>query len=295
MDAKTYSRRLLSPFHGMLQVVEVPGGVAESADGLSWKLYVADEAIVSHTGLSEIQYGSWSLRDGRVRSRVRGTYRSGLIEETGERLIAALETWADQVPFTALDRQELWLLDADRRMPLALLETAMEPAARGPIDAPRWLPGSAAKTDFVSSYGDASTLVDLFSRTAGKRARAVWLERAPTGDGRLDSGAPIPAPCFPELFLRTAWGAAEEAGLVRDFLAWQAPWLLQLPDLDRESRTWLERAAWRRPSVTSRVFRLYPDVLDPEGLQVARVKARLMEDPVVIVQPSEPFYPFYIE
>lgn len=40
----------MSPFHGMLQVVEVPGGIAESVDGLRWKLYVCDEGFVSHAG-----------------------------------------------------------------------------------------------------------------------------------------------------------------------------------------------------------------------------------------------------
>ncbi len=110
MDVKTYSRRLLAPFHGMLQVVEVRGGAAETSDGRQWKLYVADEAIVSHTGLSEIPYGSWTANGGRARARARGTCCANLIGETGERLITALESHAARVPFPARDVHELWLL-----------------------------------------------------------------------------------------------------------------------------------------------------------------------------------------
>lgn len=295
MDIKTYSRRLLSPFHGMLQVVEVPGGAAESSDGLTWKLYVADDAIVSHTGLSEIQYGSWSLRAGSVRSRVRGTFSSSLIEETGERLIEALEQGGDRAPFPACDHHELWLLDADDRTPLALLESATDVSSRCLFEAPRWMPGGAAKADFASGFGDAAALADLFSRTAGKRPQAVWVERDSSGDGKTDDGTLIPAALFPKLFLRTEWSEPEDAGLVREFLRWQAPWLLQLFELDPGTRAWLERAAWARPVATNKVFRLYPLVLDREGLRITRVKARFMEESPRGEAPTEPFYPFYIE
>jgi hypothetical protein len=110
MDVKTYGRRLLAPFHGMLQVVEVRGGAAETSDGRQWTLDVADEAIVSHAGLSEIQHGSWTANGGKACARVRGTCCSKLIEETGERLITALESHAARVPFPARDVHELWLL-----------------------------------------------------------------------------------------------------------------------------------------------------------------------------------------
>jgi hypothetical protein len=295
MDVRTYRRRLLAPFHGMLQVVEVRGGTAETSDGRQWKLYVADEAIVSHTGLSEIQYGSWTANGGRARARVRGTCCSNLIEETGEDLITALEAYAARVPFPARDVHELWLLDADAGMPLALLETAMDAASRGSADAPRWLPGAAAKSEFASGFGDAETLVGLISRAAGRRPRAEWVAREPSGAGRAGDGRAISARRFPDLFLRTEWGTPEDSGLVRDFLRWQAPWLLQLTGLQPDTRAWLEAAAWERPLATSKAFRLYPRVLDREGLRIARVKAQLMGDAPRPEALAEPFYPFYIE
>lgn len=292
---QAYSRRLLSPFRGMLQVIEVPSGVAESCDGVRWKLFVADETIVSHTGLSEIQYGSWSARTGSTRAKVRGTCASRLIEQTGERLLTALETFAGDIPFPPMDIHELWLLDALEQAPLALLETAVDPTARCPVDNPRWLPGAAAKTEFVSPRGNSETLARLLARTAGKRPRALWVERVPIGAGVTSEGVLIPAERFPGLFIRTTWDAPDDEALVQDFLDWQAPWLLQLADLAPDARGRLERAAWRRPHATSGAFRLYPRLMDREGLQVTRVKARLLLDSARPGMVSEPFYPFYVE
>jgi len=54
-----------------------------------------------------------------------------------------------------------------------------------------------------------------------------------------------------------------------------APRLLALPGLPRGLRTWMEQQAWDQPLVVARLHRLYPKVLDAEGLRVALVKARL--------------------
>jgi len=187
------------------------------------------------------------------------------------------------------------LLDGDTRAPLVLLETVVDAAARGPVDSPRWLPGAAPKTEFASAYGDAEALVRRLSRTAGKQPHASWVQRDPSGNATTDDGVSIPCERFHRFFLRMEWVTPEHAGLVREFLRWQAPWLLQLADLDLEARAWLECAAWERPLATDKAFRLYPLVLDREGLRVTRVKARLMGDPARAEGQSEPFYPFFIE
>ena len=96
---RCYSRRLLQPFRGTSQVLAIPGGEAESIDGLEWILYVMDEGIVTHTGLSEVRYGNWNAAAGLSRSKIRGTAPARLIEDTGARLVAALEARAAQVPF----------------------------------------------------------------------------------------------------------------------------------------------------------------------------------------------------
>ena len=283
----------MCPFHGMLQVLALRSGIAESTDGYHWKLYVADESIISHTGLSEVRYGNWNAREGCSRSKIRGTAPSGLIEQTGTRLVQALETCAHQVPFPPADCHEFWLLD-DRDRPLALLESALSRPDQETTGSPQWSPGAAAKRDFSSDHGDACSLTDMLHREAGLRPRGIWIERTPSGDGITEGKLRFAAKTFPMLFIRNDWPDAAGTALVRDFHAWQAPWLLQLHHLDRPTREHLEQAAWQRPDVTSKVFRLFPEVCDRQSLTATRVKSRFLdgqENP----PPPEPFYPFYNE
>ncbi|MDJ0805365.1 MAG: hypothetical protein QNJ78_00885 [Gammaproteobacteria bacterium] len=294
-DYQTYSQRVLCPCHGMLQVVSQEGGIAESVDGYNWKLFVADESIVSHTGLSEVRYGDWNLHKGCSRSRIRGTSASSLIEETGERLVEALYACAASVPFEPLDCHEYWLIDEARQRPLALLESCTRLDRPVTTDCPHWHPGAAAKRHFSSTFGNADSLANMIQQRAGRKPVGLWVERTGSGNGLLSNGEEIDRREFPELYLSTDWPSREQTHLVTDFLAWQAPWLLQIHDLIPATRSWLERAAWRRPMATSRIYRLFPRVFDTQGLTVTRVKARMMQDEPATDCPPEPFYPFYNE
>ena len=295
MPCETFSQRVLCPCHGMLQVVSVEGGVAESVDGYCWKLFVADERIISHTGLSEVRYGDWTPRSGSSRSKIRGATAWSMIEETGERIIEALEGCADQVPFQPMDKLEYWLLDEQTQRPLALLESRARLEQPINIDSPHWHPGAAAKRQFQSEYGDADSLMGLIQQRAGSRPAGLWVERADDGTGRQLNGDELDSQYFPELFLSTDWPNPEQTRLAKDFLAWQAPWLLQMHHLNPSTRDWLEQAAWQRPLETSKVFRLFPRVVDTQGLTVTRVKARLLSEEKSTVGSNEPFYPFYNE
>ncbi|MFC1312658.1 MAG: hypothetical protein G8D80_21030, partial [gamma proteobacterium symbiont of Ctena orbiculata] len=57
----------------------------------------------------------------------------------------------------------------------------------------------------------------------------------------------------------------------------------------------LETAAWERPLETSRVYRLFPEIIDEQGLTTTRVKARIMRDNPESRDLNEPFYPFVNE
>ncbi|MET0067456.1 MAG: hypothetical protein ABW076_14005 [Candidatus Thiodiazotropha sp.] len=293
METLTYSRRLLAPFQGVQQIVAIAGGIAETMDGWQWKLYVADEAIVSHTGLCEVFYGSWDTQHGLSRSRIRGSLPSRLIETLGERLVATLGRQAKAIPFTPRDRFESWLLDQSGQ-PLALLESALAEDPRIENHQPAWYPDSRANRQFVSPHGDAEGVTTLIRRMAGKRPCAVWIERDHQDGGTDTAGTYYPPQSFPPLLLRERWPEAENQKLIRDFIDWQSPWLLQLP-LSTEQRRRLETAAWRRPRETSRVYRLFPRVYDASGLTATRVKARLMQDPPSAQPVHEPFYPFVNE
>ena len=294
MAPRCYSRRLLQPFRGTSQVVAVRGGEAETTDGLHWVLYAMDERIVTHTGLSEVRYGTWDPRHGLVRARIRGTARASLIEEAGGRLVEALESCAHEVPFAAADHHECWLVAADDRRPLLLLESAVDATDRSVIHQPRWRPGIAELNEFGARRGDARRLASLVAEKAGRRPQAFWCERQADGSGATEEGLRLPAECFPALLLRESWSEQGAGSLVRDFLAWQAPWLLQLSGLDPATRCRLEASAWQRPLIASRSWRLYPELFDTEGLRVARVKAMLAGETAKAI-PAEPFYPFVNE
>ncbi|MES9943170.1 MAG: hypothetical protein ABW104_05875 [Candidatus Thiodiazotropha sp. 6PLUC2] len=294
MDSLSYSRRLLSPFHGVQQIIALNGGVAESMDGFDWKLYVAHEDIISHTGLSEVVYGSWNSIRGLSRSRIRGTLPCDIIESIGERLILALEKDADKVPFATADSYELWLLDEADSKPLALLDSALCNEPLSPVDRPTWYPGGQACQHFISDSGDAADLSSTVSSAAGKRPFAIWIKRHHQGDGTGQHGEHFSADEFPKLLVRDKWQDDKQRKLVNDFLHWQAPWLLQLK-LSPLLRKQLEQAAWRRPIETSRVFRLFPAILDQQGLTTTRVKARIISDRPTHQQVNEPFYPFVNE
>ncbi len=293
MEIQTYSRRLLAPFQGMQQIVSVPGGIAETMDGRQWKLYVADETIVSHTGLSEVVYGSWDDHRGLSRSKIRGSLPSRLIETLGEVLVRTLSEQSDAIPFTPRDRFESWLLDETGEL-LALLESALPEDPRIENSQPAWYPDSRAHRYFNSPHGSAREVTELVRRTAGRHPLSVWIERDHAGGGRDKAGTLYPPESFPPLLLRETWPDPRQQALIREFLDWQSPWLLQLP-LTPALRQRLESAAWRRPRETSRVYRLFPRVYDTSGLTTTRVKARLLQDRPAPQQVNEPFYPFVNE
>lgn len=291
MQYRTYSRRILCPFHGMLQVVCIDGGMAESTDGFNWRLYVADERIVSHTGLSEVRYGTWNPKNGRARSKVRGTSPATLIEEIGEKLITALTDCAHRIPFPQADHYEYWLFDDSGKTPLALLNTAIESDERIEERSPRWHPGAAAKREFSSDHGSAEDLAALLAQAAGPSAIAAWVHRQSNGESITEAEEKLPGQIFPETLLLVDWAEENHTMLVRDFVSWQAPWLLQLDTLRLETRAWPEQAAWLRPNENNRVFRLLPRILDQKGLIATRIKAQLIRESDKTDVVAEAFYP----
>lgn len=295
MAVRCHSSRILSPFHGTLHVVSVEHGDAETTDGAHWVLYVAHEQIIAHTGLSEVRYGTWQAGTGLKRAAVRGTARGDLIEQVGACLVDALEHNAHRIPFPLADCHECWLLEARTRQPLALLASAEVYGDRKLQGQARWYPGPPSVNQFRSEHGDASRLATLVNGAAGAPPSLLWVKRSPSRDGYTDDGIRLPREFFPELLVREHWNRPDDDALVRDFFAWQAPWLLQLPNLAVSTRRRLEQTAWARPRETDRAHRLFAQLLDSEGLTVARVKARLMQDGPAREQHPEPFLPFYLE
>lgn len=279
-QVRCYGQRLLSPFHGVMQVIAIEHGEAETTDGINWVLYVKHEDIVSHTGMFEVRYGSWNQHDGLALSMVRGTESNGVIDSVGEQLVSAVENNAAAVPFPLNDCFECWLL-TEEGLPLALIDSVDSEEKKQAFGSLVWHPGVAALKDFHSDYGDAENLKQLINKRAGQRAHTLWVRRNKSGHGYggdaiTESGERIAASSFPHRLLLENWDNKEDSGLVSDYLAWQAPWLLQLDVFDEERRRLLERQAWQRPVLCAKQYNLFSRVLDKSQLKVVRVQARLM-------------------
>lgn len=298
--AQYYSQRLVNPFRGILSVVETEDADAVSSDGVHWSLYIHGETedVRMNDGslrdvvLPDIKFGDWSAKDGLKRAPVRNVADLGRIDTIGSHLLETVKRAVGHLPFPLRDQDELWLLDAGDR-PLALLHVA---ATEGERETPRnlaWRPGELAKTQFVSASpllerhpGQTAGMVveTLVNAASGSSPRAQWFWRSSDGSGvgqdgvNIDSrivGRTLSAGEFPALLLATAWAAAEERTLLEEFLAWQAPWLLELQHLSRDLRARLEHCAARRAAEVAKCHRLYPEVIDADRLTAVRVEAQL--------------------
>ena len=285
MTVECFARRIMAPFQGVLQVIRVGHGEAESTDGVHWVLYVAHPDILAHSGLSEVRFGTWSAADGLRRAAVRGTAAGGLIEAIGEPLIEALEQWAGDAPFALADSRECWLLDQQSGAPLVLIDTRLPDETPPAMASARWLPGCAAQQEFA----DLSHLEAALRKRGGPRPRAAWFLRGRDGDGVAADGDRIPASAFPRLLLTTDWPEQQVCVLAQAFIAWWAPALLQLQHLDDTERADLERSAAHRASVVERLFRLYPKTIDKPLLRTTRVQARMQASQGVGGCYQEPF------
>jgi len=270
-EVNCYSRRILNPFQGTVQVVAIENGDAETSDGLNWVLYVNHEEIVSHTGLFEVRYGSWNVKNGLTLSVIRGTEQNEIIETVGGKLIEALERNAEKIPFESQDFHECWLLTEDGQ-PLALMDSVVSESDKYVFESPSWYPAASAFNEFESEYGDASRLRQLVSQRAGKKPKSAWYYRpAEKSRDSVDS-----AEVFPAMLLNPKWESYADEQLINDYLHWQAPWLLQLDSLSDEIREVFERSAWQRQILCAKQFALFPKVLDQRSLNSVRVQAQLM-------------------
>jgi hypothetical protein len=276
MIAKYYSQRQLSPYRGMLHVVDVGHALAYTVDGEHWR--------------------------ARLRSREGRLWPVGGWDETARTFspadsAALMEAVNSRppLPFPQIDHVELWLLNKVSGRPLALLQTGNSAPAAGPAVDGVWRPFLVGDTDFRAEClrgRDAAWPVphrDVLARQVNEAAQphalAQWFVRAPDGHGKGLKGSRLPADlrgrilskeAFPELLVEESWSDPTASALVREYHDWNAAALLTQLDLTAETRRRLESAACRRPEKLLEVFRLIPEFVDRAKLDVALVQARLM-------------------
>lgn len=275
MQPRYYSLRRLSPYQGTVQVAECPGFRAMTADGVRWRVQFLNQ----RTRLSS--YGVWRA-DGH----------GSLIEtERTQPIIRALQE-RPPLPFPLADRLELWLLDGQDHLPLALLTSTLSGRNTPVVTVPRWRAALGGDESFHAlSLGEKGTesaiahcavLDRCVQNAAGAQPQAQWFQRRADGSGEglptsgLDAALTqrqLTHEHFPELLLRAHWGSDREAAIVRDYHDWHAAGLLTHTDLTRATRTALEQAACRQADKLFRVRYLLPEVVNEEILRVALVEA----------------------
>lgn len=279
MAARYYTLRRLNPYRGVVQFVDAGDADARSLDGVTWHLRADDgQGWVRPVGI-------WVDGEG-LKAGVGGRYPE---------LLAALES-RPALPFPVADNIELWLLDKESGLPLALLDTAMPSRPRHGLAELNWIPFALTYRGFQSSAlaervppGPAATRHrDYVERQVNARARpyagAQWFRRHRDGTGeglegyRLTEnwrGRMLTQDDFPALLVSEAWNSRLEKSVIRDYHAWLSPFLLCWPGLTDAKRTELEAQAFLRPHWLAQVYRLLPKVIDRSGLHAALVAARL--------------------
>ncbi|MCU0933314.1 MAG: hypothetical protein MUE86_02495 [Thiobacillaceae bacterium] len=277
-----YALRRVNPYRGVVQHVDVGGAIASSHDGLVWHLRADDGyGLVRPVGV-------WEEGRGMKIGQPRGL----------EDLLAALES-RPALPFPIFDIWELWLLDREEGMPLALLSTARGAPRGGAGIETEWLPFTLTYTGFRAAAlaerdvvapdaggGHRDMLAKMVNHTARPFAMAQWFRRGQDGVGHGAAGLRLPhewrsravaAEAFPELLVREKWNSRLEQSVINDYHRWLAPLLLLWPRLSEATRRRLELQACEKPRWLARVRYLLPPALEAERIQAALVAARMEE------------------
>lgn len=312
---------MLNPFRGSMNCVCYRSADAVTADGVHWDIYVSNDGLMEDLSghrkaqVSDIRFGSWSPDKGLKRGPIHPSEDFRRMEQMGQRVFEHLLEVHGQVPFPFMDHFELWLLDEAAR-PLVLLDSALSPEELDHNQALRWLTGQSCRRTFTSATAQqlgidpgtvgaiADYLGDYINGCAGPLPAAQVFQRHDDGTGtglagiNLDAGLvrrSLPGADFPGTLLDGAHHDATHRKLIEDFICWQAPWQLLLPALDAQTRESFEQHARVQPLKLAQQYRLYPQIIDRQVIDAARVEARIRQTLPSRKEPETILSTFYIE
>lgn len=293
---RTFSARRLSPFHGLLEIVEDDWTRAVSVDGVHWQIQIRHAMTPPKAGGQDgprraprfARYGQWTRHSGLRRQTLPPELRAESFRIYAERLTAYLRNAAFTLPFPVGDPLELWLLDRDN-LPLALVASAQTRDRLPQIRVPQWvaaLPYAHLQPDTAPEESLNAELDRAVSRLISRATenRAQWFERGADGRGSGITGVgptpamperSLPSSAFSMLPIREWWDNPAARHLVARYHAWQSPGLLMLRGLDDARRYRLECEALHRPFALYRAHRLYPRILQPARINKALVEVEL--------------------
>ncbi len=260
---RTFSKRLLPPYSGQVQIAESDKYRALTIDAQTWEIQYVKRTHVRVATLSHKEIITYAQNPDQMAAEI-----------VDDQIIDMLKFLASvQLPFSPTDKYEYWLLDAADQSPLALIFSCTEAAQMDKFPArPEWTALPAAvmpvtKTDDEEKQQSPPVnyrLELLVAERAGNRANAAWFERQTTDEQN-----------FPPLMIRDDWQDAKDRELCQRYIQRQAPRLLMLHGLPQEDRARLETYCKPQAMEVARFSGLYPEIIDTELVQSLRVQARL--------------------
>lgn len=294
-----YALRNLSPYTGVVQIIELQTGRAFSVDGIHWEIQVLAENISSCWSVPTnnpadkrfYRYASWSQETGLADLIINPVLDIGAMKEKGEDVLKALEQRIGNIPFQQSDRYELWLMDHEDQTPLALLK-AQQGEQVSTSNQNQWKATPKQQRNFPSKAFEhepsdttsSDHLEQLVRKRSGQQSRTQWFYRDNDGVGiaiPADNDASLveqklTEKAFPELLLQEQWHNEQQQQLCRDYLNWMSPHLLTLQHISDTTREHLETAAMKRPEITANLFHLIPKIISNDKLTSIRIQAKLM-------------------
>lgn len=275
---QAYSKRLLSPYTGLVHIAESNRARALSLEGKEWAIQFrvddGNRQEQGHTGPPpKKQYVRVANINGAEIQRIKLPYQidHSLVEA---QILALADYLKDAIlPFPAADTYEYWLLDGTNAQPLALIyscvkaeEMAMYPHQLAWTATPAALSAVEKTPEELQVYTPPVNyqLEQLVNARAGRNPRTAWIKRRAGLD--LD---------FPPCLVSEQWEEAEHAHLCQRFIARLAPRLLMLHGLEPSDRRRLEHEAKAHALEVEHYFPLYPEIADEKLMSSIRVEARL--------------------
>jgi len=260
---RTFSKRLLPPYSGQVQIAESDKYRALTIDAQTWEIQYVNRTHVRVATLSHKEINTYANNPEQMAEEI-----------VDDQIIELLKFLAGvQLPFAPTDKYEYWLLDAKDKSPLALIFSCTESAQMDKFPArPEWtaLPAAVmpvAKTDEEEKKQSPPVnyrLELLVAERAGNRATAAWFERQATDEHD-----------FPPFMIREDWLEDKDQQLCQRYIQRQAPRLLMLHGLQQHDRARLETYSKPQAMEVARFCALYPEIIDTELIQSLRVQARL--------------------
>ncbi len=260
---KTFSKKLLPPYSGQVQVAESDTYRALTVDGQIWEIQYVNRSHVRVATLSSKEIKTYAENPALMEKEI-----------VDDQIVDLLSFLADiKLPFPATDKYEYWLLDAAEEKPLALIFSCTEPSQIEKFPARAdWTALPAAVMPVAKTEAEEKNqtppvnyrLELLVSERAGPRRKAAWFNR-----DDADSAD------FPSCMVREDWLELDNQDLCRRYIERQAPRLLMLHGLAANVRQKLENQCKPNAMEVARFSNLYPEIIDQELINSLRVEARL--------------------